>query len=189
MLLRDAEISVRPMRDDPDDYALIVRWRAQPHVHDWWDPDVPPPTYDEVVGTYGPRSRIDETTTSCIIERDGQPIGYVQFYLWASSPAEARAMDVTVDDATFGLDIFIGEPDQVDRGVGTRVVDLLCRYLENERGASGIALTTELENRRAQRAYEKAGFHKTKEVLELDTRDGRRVRSWLMERRRSASER
>jgi aminoglycoside 6'-N-acetyltransferase len=188
MLLRDADITVRSMRDDRDDYALIVRWRAQPHVHEWWDPDEPPPTYDQVVEQYGPRARLDDETTSCIIEL-GRPIGYVQFYRWASSPEEARAMDVDVDERTFGLDIFIGEPDLIDRGIGTRVVEKLCRYLEDERGASGIALTTELANDRAQRAYEKAGFRKTKEVLELDTRDGQRVRAWLMERRRGASAR
>jgi aminoglycoside 6'-N-acetyltransferase len=189
MLLRDADITVRPMRDDQDDYALIVRWRARPHVHEWWDPDEPPPTYDQVVQEYGPRARLDGETTSCIIERAGRPIGYVQFYRWASSPEEARAMDVDVDERTFGLDIFIGEPDLIDRGIGTRVVERLCRYLEDERGASGIALTTELANDRAQRAYEKAGFRKTKEVLDLDTRDGLRVRAWLMERRRGASTR
>jgi aminoglycoside 6'-N-acetyltransferase len=189
MLFRDADVTVRPMHDDPDDYAMIVRWRAEPHVHAWWDPDEPAPSYDQVVEEYGPRAQVDGDTTSCIIERRGRPVGYVQFYRWASTPEEARAMDVSVDDGTFGLDIFIGKPELIGLGIGTRVVDLLCRYLEDERGASGIALTTELANDRAQRAYEKAGFRKTKEVLDLDTRDGQRVRAWLMERRRSADTR
>jgi aminoglycoside 6'-N-acetyltransferase len=189
VLLRDADITVRSMRDDPGDYARIVRWRAEPHVHEWWDPDEPAPSYEEVVEQYRPRTQVDDDTTSCIIERDGRAIGYLQFYRWASTPEEARAMDVMVDEATYGLDIFIGEVDDIGRGIGTRVVDLLCGYLEDECGASGIALTTELTNHRAQRAYEKAGFRKTKEVLDVDTRDGRRVRSWLMQRRRSAAPR
>ena len=32
-------------------------------------------------------------------------------------------------------------------------------------------------------AYEKAGFSKVRRVLDTDTRDGERVRCWLMERR------
>ena len=77
------------------------------------------------------------------------------------------------DPDTFGLDLFIGEPDLVGRGIGTRVVDLVCTYLEHDRGASAVALTTERTNLRAQRAYEKAGFRKVREVLDTDTRERR----------------
>lgn len=69
------------------------------------------------------------------------------------------------------------------RGVGTRVVSLICEHLEREHGASAVALTTETTNARAQRAYEKAGFEKVRRVLDTDTRDGERVWCWLMVRR------
>ena len=59
----------------------------------------------------------------------------------------------------------------------------MCRHLENDLGASWIALTTEVTNHRAQRAYEKVGFVKVRQVLDTDTRDGVRVVCWLMERR------
>jgi aminoglycoside 6'-N-acetyltransferase len=187
VLLRDGDLIVRSMRDEPADYEMIVRWRAEPHVQEWWDPDEPPPTYEDVLRQYGPQARVDDATTSCIIELATQPVGYVQFYRWASTPEETRAMDLDVDERTFGLDIFIGDPDFVGRGLGARVVELVSRHLEDERGASWVALSTELANHRAQRAYEKAGFVKIKEVLDLDTRDGQRVRSWLMERRRGTA--
>ena len=172
------------MRDDPADYRLLVRWRAEPHVHEWWDPDEPAPSYDEVVAHYGPRVRGEDSTTACIIELGGRPVGYVQFYRWDSWPKDAGEMAVDFDEHSYGIDIHIGEPDAIDRGLGSRAVDLLCAYLERERGASQIALTTELANTRAQRAYEKAGFHKVREVLDTDTRDGERVRCWLMVRDR-----
>ena len=88
------------------------------------------------------------------------------------------------DPDTFGIDIHVGEPDLVNQGIGSRVVDVICSYLENELGASWIALTTEVTNHRAQRAYEKAGFRKVRQVLDTDTRGGERVMCWLMERRR-----
>lgn len=183
-LCRDGDLTIRAMRDDPAYYALLVRWRAEPHVHQWWDPDDPAPSYDEVVAHYGPRVRGEDPTAACIIELDGRPVGYVQFYRWDSWPEDAREMDVDVDAHTFGLDIHIGEPDVIDRGVGSRAVALLCTYLEREHGAFRVALTTELTNARAQRAYEKAGFRKVRQVLDTDTRDGERVRCWLMVRDR-----
>jgi RimJ/RimL family protein N-acetyltransferase len=60
----------------------------------------------------------------------------------------------------------------------------LCRYLFDQRGATNVALLTEITNSRAQRAYEKAGFRKVRHALDLDVRDGERIQSWLMVRER-----
>jgi aminoglycoside 6'-N-acetyltransferase len=182
--IRDGDLTIRQMRDDVDDYRLLTRWRGEPHVHEWWDPDDPAPTLDEVMAQYGPDVRGEEPTTACIIELDGRPAGYLQFYRWLPYILEEPSIDVRPDPETFGLDIHIGEPDLIDRGLGTRAVDLICTYLEAEEGASWIALTTEVDNHRAQRAYEKAGFRKVRRVLDTDTRGGERVVCWLMERRR-----
>jgi len=184
IIAADGDLVIRLLRNEPEDISAIARWRARPHVHEWWDPDEQPPGYDEVAARYGGRTHPSSPTTPCIIELDGRPIGYLQFYRWSSWPEDAREIDVDFDDDTYGLDILIGEPDLIDRGVGSRAVALASSYLETERGASWVSLTTEETNLRAQRAYEKAGFEKVRTILDTDTRDGHRVRSWLMERRR-----
>jgi len=91
-------------------------------------------------------------------------------------------MGMEVHEDAFGIDVFIGELDLIGRGIGSRAVDLLTRLLFDERGASQVAIVTALDNHVAQRAYEKAGFHRVGEVLDTDVRDGERVRSWLMTR-------
>jgi aminoglycoside 6'-N-acetyltransferase len=181
-LARDGELGIRLLRNDAEDLTLITRWRAEPHVHEWWDPDDPPPTFEEVAADYGSRTHPSSPTTACLIELDGRPIGYLQFYRWASYADEAWEMGVDADDATFGLDLFIGEPDLLGLGYGSRVVAMVSRYLETDRGATRISLTTEITNVRAQRAYEKAGFRRVREVLDIDTRNGQRARCWLMTR-------
>jgi len=85
---------------------------------------------------------------------------------------------------SWGLDLFVGEPDCIGRGLGSQVVDLLCRHLFDEKNAGAVALWAAQDNHRALRAYEKAGFHRDGEVLDTDTRGGERVRSWVMVRRR-----
>src|SRR6187200_1442193 len=184
VIAAEGDLAIRAVQDDPQDYRLLMRWRAEPHVHEWWDPDDPAPTYEEVVEQYGPAIRGEEKTTACIIEVDGRPAGYMQFYRWLPYEEAEPSLDIAADADAFGLDIHIGEPDLIDRGIGSRAVDLLCRHLENDLGASWVALTTEVANHRAQRAYEKVGFVKVRQVLDTDTRDGVRVVCWLMERRR-----
>ena len=184
VIAAEGDLVVREMRDEPEDYGLLVRWRAEPHVHEWWDPDDPAPTFTEVLEHYGPRVRGEDKTTACIVEVDGRAAGYLQFYRWLPYLEEEPAIDVRADTDTFGIDIHIGEPDLIDQGFGSRAVDLVCRHLEADLGASWIALTTEVTNHRAQRAYEKVGFVKIRQVLDTDTRDGVRTVCWLMERRR-----
>jgi RimJ/RimL family protein N-acetyltransferase len=143
-LIREGELAIRRMRGDPDDYGLLVRWRNEPHVADWWttDDDPTPTTLDRVVEKYGPRTDLSSLTTSNIITLNYRPIGYVQFYLWNDHADEMRAMGFAVDDGTFGLDILIGEPDLLDRGIGSRTVALLARHLFQDRDAKGVALLT-----------------------------------------------
>ena len=187
VIATDGDLAIRTMRDEDADYGLLVRWRAQPHVHEWWEPDNPAPDLETVRAHYGPRTRPEDPTTACIIELGGIPMGYLQFYRWLGWPEEAAAVEIEPDEDTFGIDLFIGEPAQIGRGLGTRAVSLICDHLERDLGATAVALTTESTNVRAQRAYEKAGFRKVREVLDTDTRDGQRIPSWLMVRPQTPS--
>lgn len=59
---------------------------------------------------------------------------------------------------TAGIDIFIGEPDARDRGVGTEAVRTLLQYLFEVKRLHRVTIDPEVGNRRAIRSYEKAGF-------------------------------
>jgi aminoglycoside 6'-N-acetyltransferase len=179
---RDGDLAIRRMRDDPGDYELFVRWRNEPHVAEWWttDDDPTPTTFDRVVENCGPRAEDGSWVTGCIIAVGDRPIGYVQFYPWSGAADEARETGIPDVGGSYGLDIFIGERDMIDRGVGSRAVTVLARHLFEDGGATAIALLTSVDNVRAQRAYEKAGFRKVKQTLDTDVVDGQRVASWLM---------
>jgi aminoglycoside 6'-N-acetyltransferase len=170
------------MRDDPADYDLLVRWRNEPHVAEWWttDDDPTPTTIERVVEKYGPRAEDGSRVTGCIIALGDRPIGYAQFYPWSVEAEDAREMGVPDIDGSYGLDIFLGEPDTVGRGIGSRAVASLARHLFEERGATSVALLTPVGNERAHRAYEKAGFRKVKQTLDTDVVNGERRMSWLM---------
>jgi aminoglycoside 6'-N-acetyltransferase len=180
VLAEDNGVTIRRMRDDVDDYGLLRRWRSAPHVAEWWDTALTELGLDGVVAKYRSRTRSEDPTTACIIEVAGLPIGYVQYYPWAAYEAEQREIGFELPAGYWGVDIFIGERDYLDRGFGSQAVSLVYRHLIERRGAAGVALVVARDNLRAQRAYEKAGFLRVSEVLDTDTRAGQRIPSYLM---------
>ena len=174
------------MRLDDEDVQQMVVWRAAPHVHQWWDPDLPDPDSAAIIKEYEADTLPGSISTACFIELRGQPIGFIQFYRWSDYAEEATEAGMPVDEDSWGIDVFIGNPDLVGRGYGTTAVDLMCEHLFAEKGAASVALTTELDNDVAIRAYEKAGFTKRGRVLDTDTRGGERVWCWLMIRDRES---
>jgi aminoglycoside 6'-N-acetyltransferase len=176
------DLVISRLRPVDDDLMLLVRWRSAPHVRPWWDPDLPPLDLEGARAEYLPDTEAGSTTTLCIVEHRAAPVGFVQFYRWADEAEGAEEVGIPFDDTTWGLDVMIGEEDLVDRGLGSSVVRLLCDHLFVACGATAVALTTSVENLRAIRAYEKAGFERHAQVLDTDTKDGRRVLSWLMVR-------
>lgn len=179
-IARDGDVAIRPMHDETPDHELFVRWRNEPHVAEWWntDDDPVPMTLEHARAEYGPHA--DAWVIACIITVAERPVGFVQFYPWADEADEAHEVGVPDPDSSYGLDIFIGEPDMVGRGVGSTVVALVARYVFATAGASSVALLTPVGNERAHRAYERAGFRKVRQALDSDVVDGERRMSWLM---------
>jgi aminoglycoside 6'-N-acetyltransferase len=184
LIASQCDLAIRRLTDATEDYELMVRWRNSPHVRHWWDPDLPPLTLESARDEYLEDTQPNAVTVACIVELKGRSVGFMQFYRWADYADEANEVGIPFDDDTWGIDVFIGELDHVGRGLGTRVMNLLCEHLEARLGASSIVLTTELDNAAAIRCYEKVGFVKAGQVIDLDTRDGLRTRDWLMIRRR-----
>lgn len=93
----------------------------------------------------------------CIIECEGAPIGEMSYRI-AGGSAE--------------IGIKICEFEYQDRGLGTRFLRMLIRFLFSEAGlgVEKVVLDTNLKNLRAQHVYEKLGFEKLR-VNENSWRD------------------
>ncbi len=184
VIATDGDVAIRRMRDHPADYERIVEWRNRPHVREWWDPDDPPLTLDGATAEMRQRTEPADATIACIIEVDGRPAGYLQFYPWDEELEYLAEVGITIPSGAWGLDIFIGERSLVDRGIGSRAVRLISDHLFTEHGATAVALATEAGNLRAQAAYVRAGMRVVERFLDTDTRNGQRVESLLMIRDR-----
>jgi aminoglycoside 6'-N-acetyltransferase len=145
----------RPMSSA--DLPLIRRWLETTEVKRWWgDPD----EQFELVSGDLDHPDMDQF----IVSLDGRAFAYIQAYAlstwnqgFGSHPATTR-----------GIDQFIGEPDMIGRGHGSRFIRFLVDGLLGE-GIPRVVTDPDPANARAVRAYEKAGFQRQRMV---ETPDG-----------------
>jgi aminoglycoside 6'-N-acetyltransferase len=129
------------------DLGLMQRWLRMPHVREWWgDADA---QFDLV------SADMDEPTMQQFIVASGnRPFAYLQCYAQSAWPENGLGFH---PDGTRGIDQFIGEPDMVDCGHGSSFIRAFADGLLRA-GAPRVLTDPDPANRRAIRAYEKAGF-------------------------------
>jgi aminoglycoside 6'-N-acetyltransferase len=127
------------------DLPLIGAWRARPHVVEWWgEPDVEPEA----------EKLADPRIAMWLVEQDGRPFAFIQDYAvhdWDPHPFSY------LPPGARGLDLFIGEPDMVGRGHGSRFLRQHVEWLFGQ-GVPAAGAHPHPDNLRARRAYEKADF-------------------------------
>lgn len=167
--LVDGDCVLRSMRDDDGDYELVVRWRADPRIAEWYGGKRSAPRdLAEARVRYRPRVLGYDETYPCIGELAGRAVAYVQFY----PVLQAASYELDDVEGTWGVDLFVGEPDLWDTGLGTRVVRLVLAHLFETKDAKRVVIDPWVENARAIRSYEKAGFRQTKTLIRHEVHDG-----------------
>lgn len=154
-------------RADRLDIPVLRGWDEQPHViasdpdSDW--------NWEEEVGQ-DPWWR-----EQWMVLFEGRPIGFLQimdtsetdYAYWGENPPGERA-----------LDIWIGEPDMLGKGLGTRMMAWAIERCFADPGVESIAIDPLVSNIRAHRFYERLGFR----FLEERMFDGDRCRVYVLSR-------
>ncbi|WP_308862204.1 GNAT family N-acetyltransferase [Paenibacillus radicis (ex Xue et al. 2023)] len=189
--LTEGESMIR-YRSNPLTVRRLTRFDAS-MLHKWLnDP--------EVLRYYGGRDRAhtpemvqehfypeEDQLYRCILEYEGQPIGYIQFYLLEAEGLNYFGLDESEGTRIFGTDQFIGEPTYWNRGIGKQLMSSMLRYLEEEHQASRVVMDPQAWNERAIACYEKSGFRKVKLLPEQEWHEGEKRDCWLMEWRAGAA--
>jgi RimJ/RimL family protein N-acetyltransferase len=134
---------------------LMQRWLEQPHVREWWGEPETELGYirDMIEGR--------DTTRPFIFSVDGRPAGYIQYWFVGHYQDEAWVAKhpwlAELPADAVGVDLSIGEPALLSRGVGSGVLRQFAEGLLAA-GHQTIVIDPDPANTRAVRAYEKAGF-------------------------------
>ncbi len=176
ILFQNEGLKVRKL-EEKDNY-LLVKWLSDPVVLEFYEGRDNPFDLDKVhKAFYTP----DDEEMRCIIEFDGQEIGYIQIYPLDQETKAEYGYDQ--DETIYGMDQFIGEVAYWNKGVGTQLVTSMVAYLIKEKQASRVVMDPQTRNVRALRCYEKCGFKKVKLLPERELHEGIYQDCWLIEYR------
>ena len=184
VVARHRELVIRAMTADPADVAQMLAWLTDERVLEWFEGRDQVFDLERVrteFASEGPADAADGLQR-CLIEADGRPIGYIQFYNVARYVDEYQLEPGDPIEAarTWAIDLFIGEPARWGTGLGTRVVSLMIDHLLVNLGAERVVIDPRVVNARAIRSYEKAGFTKVKMLADHEMHEGRAWDGWLM---------
>ena len=132
--------------DPTRDLSMLAAWLRRPHVAQWWgDPE-------QALSAV----RKHSVATGALIEADARPVGYLCWQTPSQEELAAAGLGDLPGDLV-DVDIMIGEPDALGRGVGPEALSQLLTRLRAD-GVRVVGLAAAIANRRALKAYEKAGF-------------------------------
>jgi len=164
-------IRFRPLEDT--DLPQVEAWLRTEHVAQWWrDPlEIAVEKREAALAGRG------EVEHFVILEND-RPVGMIQTYRVGDYPKWGELVGAEPEAA--GVDLFVGEPDAVGRGLGPEILrEFTCAVIFVRAETSAVVATVEEANRRSWRAFEKAGFRHERDVVE----DGVPHRLMRLERR------
>lgn len=147
----------------------LTRWLNTPHVYEWWGVSSGPrslggsgsdaATEQHVYEKYAPGLDPEAAgTRRYIITVDERAVGLIQWTPLSSEPEYAVAIGET-EPGGAEIDLFIGEVDAIDHGVGTAVLDaFVTDVVFADPSITRATGAPHPDNSRSCRAFEKAGF-------------------------------
>ncbi|MET0355866.1 MAG: GNAT family N-acetyltransferase [Cellvibrio sp.] len=154
-------ISFRPITES--DLQTIHEWVQRPHVSEWWSE---PNSLEDIREEYLPCINGVSTTSAYIVCIDEKPIGFIQVYVVKDSGG--GWWENEDDPGARGIDQFIADAQNLNRGVGTLMIKTFISQLLKEPNVSKIQTDPSPDNKRAINCYRKVGFHEIGEVITPD---------------------
>jgi aminoglycoside 6'-N-acetyltransferase len=164
-------IRFRPLEDA--DLPQVEAWLRTEHVAEWWRDPLEIAVEKRRAALEGRRD-----VEHFVILEDERPVGMIQTYRVGDYPDWGEL--VCAEPEAAGIDLFVGEPDAVGRGLGPEILREFVRSVVFARAeTTAVVATVEEANRRSWRAFEQAGFRHVRDVEE----DGLPHRLMRLERR------
>jgi len=142
-ILQGEKVRLRPVEER--DLPQFVRWLADPELTRWLAAIGSPPTLEEEYEWWHDKRSDPDSVLWAIETLDGRLVGTTELRL--ALRAERAELGIAIHDKTWW-----------GKGLGTDAVRLVVDYAFEELNLNRVELTTDEDNARAIRCYEKVGF-------------------------------
>ena len=153
-------ITFRKLNDKKVDYLKLFKWCQNKFVYEWFEQRKL--SYEEILNKY--KTKLEEQKQDLFIIRcDKKDIGLVQIYKFNND------IDIDVFDNVYEYDLFIGEEEYLDKGIGKDIVNKINDIIFGKYNGNKIILRPFERNIRAIKCYKKCGFETILKYLGKDT--------------------
>lgn len=131
-------IYLRKLTDE--DISMVKKWIMQDYISQWfgdvsdWEKEL--------------KGRNDEYSfiKHFIVEKDGNPIGFCQYYDWNSTVENEEEYEPA---GTYGIDYLIGSKELLGKGIGKEIVRIICdKVVESEISVTQLVADPNIEEGR-----------------------------------------
>jgi acetyl CoA:N6-hydroxylysine acetyl transferase len=148
------DFSLRRLSPD-DDLDLVHTWMNDPEIARFWRMSWPP----QKIASYLQQQDRSAHSTAYLGELDGVPMSYWELY---RADLDALAQHYVAREHDAGLHLLLGPAECRGHGLGASLLHAVSSWqLDADPDATRVVAEPDAENKRAIRAFERAGFRRT----------------------------
>ena len=157
-------ITLRKLKNCDKDYELLEKWYNQKEIYYNFEQRII--SLDEIKEKYYPRTLENASIPVYMIEYNDNPIGIIQYQLINERNKKIYNIE---NNNCYEIDIFIGNLDFHNQGLGSKCINIISNYLFKEKDANLLVMCPLIENKQAIKCYKKCGYEITKTFTDKNT--------------------
>jgi len=140
----------------PKYFLLLFNWFGQDYISQLWVESKDWPEFEKI----WQRKIAEPDVFRFLAFIDEEPIGYIHYFR-VNDYDRKHFPGVDLPEGSVGLDLFIGNPAYLNKGLGSQLIKDFISFVKNlEPKSTSIIIDPAPDNIRAIKCYEKVGFKK-----------------------------
>ncbi len=157
-IMKDAifmsDVDIRLLKDTDTDYKLLEKWYQEEEIYSSFEQRKL--NYKEIKEKYYPRTLKTAKVPVYMIEYKKRPVGIIQYKL---VDLEDKELYHLKGNYIYEIDVFIGELNEHNKGIGSSAINKLSEFLYKEKNVELLVMCPLKNNQKAINCYKKCGFY------------------------------
>lgn len=151
--MQNDKVKLRRLKNTDSDYKYLEKWYQEEEIYSRFEQRKL--TLEEIKNKYLPRTKLEAKIPVFMIEYENKPVGIIQYQL--INEENKKIYDLNIENS-YEIDIFIGELNLHNKGIGKTSINLISNYLFKEKKAKILVMCPLKNNYSAINCYKRCGF-------------------------------